>query len=149
MDTAPEDTAADVDLESADLYLNRELTWLAFNQRVLQMAADEHTPLLERVKFLAIVSSNLDEFFMKRIGGLKQQIAAGINTVTVDGKTPLQQVEECQAEVRKIHHEQNRIYLRCLDCSPNRASGWSSMLTFRQTREAPCGNILLKISSLC
>ena len=114
LDTAPEDTAADVDLESADLYLNRELTWLAFNRRVLQMAADEHTPLLERVKFLAIVSSNLDEFFMKRIGGLKQQIAAGINTVTVDGKTPLQQVEACQAEVRNIHHEQNRVYQKVL-----------------------------------
>jgi polyphosphate kinase len=108
------DTDAGVDLDSADLYLNRELTWLAFNQRVLQMAADEHTPLIERVKFLAIVSSNLDEFFMKRIGGLKQQIAAGINTVTVDGSTPVQQVEACQALVHKIHREQNRIYLQLL-----------------------------------
>ena len=114
LDTTPEATAADIDLESADLYLNRELTWLAFNRRVLQMAADEHTPLLERVKFLAIVSSNLDEFFMKRIGGLKQQIAAGINTVSVDGKTPLLKVEAFQAEVRKIHHEVNRIYLQVL-----------------------------------
>ena len=131
--TSQQDTGAEVDLDSADLYLNRELTWLAFNRRVLQMAADEQTPLLERVKFLAIVSSNLDEFFMKRIGGLKQQIAAGINTVTVDGKTPLQQVEECQAMVHKIkHREQNRIYLqRGWDCSPNRASGWSSMPIFK------------------
>jgi len=108
------DTAADVDLDSSDLYLNRELTWLSFNQRVLQMAADEHTPLLERVKFLAIVSSNLDEFFMKRIGGLKQQIAAGINTVTVDGSTPLQQVEACHARVHEINRELNRIYLELL-----------------------------------
>ncbi len=109
------DTGADIDLNSTDLYLNRELTWLAFNQRVLKMAADEDTPLLERVKFLAIVSSNLDEFFMKRIGGLKQQIAAGISSETVDGKTPIQQVEACQAVVHEIHDEQNRIYLRLLD----------------------------------
>ena len=62
------------DLDSSELYLNRELTLLSFNQRVLSMAKEDSTPLLERVKFLAIVSSNLDEFFMKRIGGLKQRV---------------------------------------------------------------------------
>ena len=98
------------DLDAPELYLNRELTWLEFNNRVLCMAADEDTPLLERVKFLAIVSSNLDEFFMKRIGGLKQQIAAGINTPAVDGRSPLEQLRECQAFVRKTHHEQNLTY---------------------------------------
>ena len=66
-----------VDLQAPEWYLNRELTWLGFNRRVLHEAQDERTPLLERVKFLAIVSSNLDEFFMKRIGGLKQQSARG------------------------------------------------------------------------
>ena len=66
------------DLDDPDLYLNRELTWLNFNYRVLNEAADPRTPLLERVKFLAIVGSNLDEFFMKRIGGLKQQVGAGV-----------------------------------------------------------------------
>ncbi|HYQ70957.1 MAG TPA: RNA degradosome polyphosphate kinase, partial [Gammaproteobacteria bacterium] len=86
----------DFNLDAPDLYLNRELTWLEFNRRVLHMAADSRTPLLERVKFLAIVSNNLDEFFMKRIGGLKQQIAAGIRTATVDGRTPLEQVRESQ-----------------------------------------------------
>ena len=70
------------------LYLNRELTWLAFNSRVLHEAEDERTPLLERVKFLAITAANLDEFFMKRIGGLKQQVEAGVQKVTVDGRTP-------------------------------------------------------------
>ena len=74
------------------------------------MAADDATPLLERVKFLAIVSTNLDEFFMKRVGGLKQQIAAGIRTPSVDGRTPLEQLQESQAVVRDIHVEQNRIY---------------------------------------
>ncbi|MGD8311659.1 MAG: RNA degradosome polyphosphate kinase, partial [Gammaproteobacteria bacterium] len=106
--------AVPVDLDAPELYLNRELTWLDFNRRVLQMAADERTPLLERVKFLAIVSNNLDEFFMKRIGGLKQQIAAGIRTPTVDGRTPFQQVRECQRVVRDIHREQNRIYRELL-----------------------------------
>ncbi len=98
------------DLDDPKLYLNRELTWLEFNRRVLHMAADDAVPLLERVKFLAIVSSNLDEFFMKRIGGLKQQIAAGIRTPSVDGLTPLQQLRKSQAVVRDIHQEQNRNY---------------------------------------
>jgi polyphosphate kinase len=102
--------AAAINLDAPELYLNRELTWLEFNRRVLHMAADEATPLLERVKFLAIVSSNLDEFFMKRIGGLKQQIAAGIRTPAVDGRTPLEQLRESHTVVREIHVEQNRIY---------------------------------------
>ncbi|HMZ10754.1 MAG TPA: polyphosphate kinase 1 [Plasticicumulans sp.] len=96
------------DLDSPELYLNRELTWLAFNRRVLHEAEDARTPLLERVKFLAIVSSNLDEFFMKRIGGLKQQIAAGVRTPSVDGRMPRQQLSECYAAVREIN-EQMRV----------------------------------------
>ncbi len=83
------------DLDAPEWYLNRELTWLAFNRRVLHEAADERTPLLERVKFLAIVHSNLDEFFMKRIGGLKQQVGAGLQEPSVDGRTPAQQIKEC------------------------------------------------------
>jgi len=104
----------ELNLDSPELYLNRELTWLEFNRRVLHMAADARTPLLERVKFLAIVSNNLDEFFMKRIGGLKQQIAAGIRTATVDGRTPLEQVRESQAVVRTLHREQNQIFRELL-----------------------------------
>ncbi len=111
---APGQPPADFDLDSPDLYLNRELTWLEFNRHILHMAADEQVPLLERVKFLAIVSSNLDEFFMKRIGGLKQQIAAGIRTLTVDGRTPAQQMQECHAVVREMHQEQIRVFQRLL-----------------------------------
>jgi polyphosphate kinase len=99
----------DIDLDNPELYLNRELTWLAFNCRVLSMAADPNTPLLERVKFLAIISNNLDEFQMKRIGGLKQQVAVGVREPTIDGKTPADQIAECQLKVREIHREQNRI----------------------------------------
>jgi polyphosphate kinase len=99
------------DLNAPEWYLNRELTWLEFNRRVLEMAAHEDIPLLERVKFLAIVSSNFDEFFMKRIGGLKQQIAAGIRTATIDGRTPAQQLAECQVVVREIYGRQKEILL--------------------------------------
>ncbi len=84
-------TPSEIDLESPEWYLNRELTWLAFNRRVLREAQDERNPLLERIKFLSIISSNLDEFFMKRIGGLKQQIGARVRELTVDGRSPEQQ----------------------------------------------------------
>jgi len=97
-----------IDIDDPSLYLNRELTWLQFNRRVLHEAADPRTPLLERVKFLAIVSNNLDEFFMKRIGGLKQQIAAGVHQTSADGRTPSQQVQECHAMCRELHAEQKR-----------------------------------------
>jgi len=96
---------ASFDLSSPEYYLNRELTWLAFNKRVLHEAADERTPLLERMKFLSIVSSNLDEFFMKRIGGLKLLAGAGVQEISVDGRTPEQQIEECRVIVREIETE--------------------------------------------
>ena len=102
-------TAAEIDFDDPGLYQNRELTWLAFNSRVLSMAADPNTPLLERVKFLAIISNNLDEFQMKRIGGLKQQVAAGVREPTIDGRTPAEQIVECQEKIRELHDEQDRI----------------------------------------
>ena len=95
-----------IDPDATEWYLNRELTWLAFNQRVLHEAQDARNPLLERVKFLAIVGSNLNEFFMKRIGGLKQQIGARVRELTVDGRSPEQQVSECLAVVRDIVEQQ-------------------------------------------
>ena len=90
------------DLHESQWFLNRELTWLSFNRRVLHEAEDERTPLLERLKFVAIVSGNLDEFFMKRIGGLKQQIGAGMRELSLDGRSARQQVAECYAEVREL-----------------------------------------------
>ncbi len=107
--------AVEVNLDDPSLYLNRELTWLDFNRRVLHEADDARTPLLERVKFLAIVSNNLDEFFMKRIGGLKQQIAAGVHTPSLDGRTPTEQLKLCQATVRDMHAEQKRIHDELMD----------------------------------
>lgn len=102
--------APEFDLHDSQWFLNRELTWLSFNLRVLHEAEDERTPLLERLKFLAIVSSNLDEFFMKRIGGLKQQIGAGMRELTLDGRTARQQVSECYAEVRALEADKERLF---------------------------------------
>ncbi len=98
------------DLNDSQWYLNRELTWLAFNQRVLHEAEDTRTPLLERLKFIAIVSANLDEFFMKRIGGLKQQIGAGMRELTLDGRTPRQQVTECHAFIRELEARKEELF---------------------------------------
>ncbi len=98
------------DLTRPDLYLNRETTWLAFNSRVLREAEDTRLPLLERVKFLAIASSNLDEFYMKRIGGLKQQLAAGVREVTIDGRTPALQLEECRAAIEVLDRRRYDVF---------------------------------------
>jgi polyphosphate kinase len=104
---APEPTAPLVeDLKAPELYLNRELSWLAFDARVLHAAQDPNNRLLERLKFLAITASNLDEFFMKRIGGLKQQVAAGVQEQTVDGRTPQQQLTECYPIVCGLEAQQ-------------------------------------------
>jgi len=84
--TAPEDNTNS--LLPPDRYIDRELSWLAFNTRVLELAEDDELPLLERAKFLAIFASNLDEFFMVRIAGLKRRIAAGIATRAASGKLP-------------------------------------------------------------
>lgn len=80
-------------------FFNRELSLLEFHARVLDEAQDEGNPLLERLKFLSIFASNLDEFFMIRVSGLKEEIEQGVTTVTVDGRTPIQQLEEIRERV--------------------------------------------------
>ena len=95
----------------ADRYLDRELSWLAFNDRVLDQARDaRRIPLIERAKFLAIFSSNLDEFFMVRIAGLKRRIAAGVAVPTVAGKMPGELHTELLDRVRELVTEQSRIF---------------------------------------
>ena len=78
--------------EIDERFLNRELSWLAFNERVLQLASEPGIPLLERAKFCAIASTNLDEFFQVRVAALKDQLIAGIDQPTWDGRTPAQQL---------------------------------------------------------
>jgi polyphosphate kinase len=107
----PKPPATDIDLDAQENYLNRELTWLTFVKRVLHEAGDTRTPLLERVKFLAITSSILDEFFMKRIGGLKQQVAAGVHKLTVDGRSPMQQIQESHELIRPLNIEQQSLWV--------------------------------------
>jgi len=86
----------------SSLYLNRELSWLAFNARVLHEALDSRTPLLERVKFLSIFSTNLDEFFMVRVAGLRRQVAAKVVQTPPDGLTPVEQLEAIHSEVMRL-----------------------------------------------
>jgi polyphosphate kinase len=89
----PQPVPAGVDLADPVLYFNRELSWLDFNARVLAQALDRRTPMLEQVRFLAITANNLDEFFRKRVGGLKRQEAAGVVSLSPDGRTPAEQLD--------------------------------------------------------
>jgi len=88
-----------VDLDTPGLYINRELSWLQFNDRVLEEAEDIEQPLLERVKFLSIFSSNLDEFFMIRISGLREQLTGGVLEAPLDGMTPSEQISAVRQEL--------------------------------------------------
>jgi polyphosphate kinase len=92
----------------ASLYLNRELSWLAFNARVLHEALDPRVPLLERLKFLGIFSANLDEFYMVRIAGLRRQVAAGVVATPPDGLTPQEQLDAIAAAVARLGDLQRR-----------------------------------------
>src|SRR5881409_934312 len=87
---------------SSTLYLNRELSWLAFNARVLHEALDPRVPLLERLKFLGIFAGNLDEFYMVRIAGLRRQVAAGVVQRPPDGLTPQEQLDAIDGEVARL-----------------------------------------------
>lgn len=100
--TQPVDVPADAGQNDPSLFFNRELSWLDFNWRVLFQALDESTPLLERVRFLAIVDNNLDEFVMKFVGGLKRQREAGVVQVSADGRTPAEQLELVREGVRTM-----------------------------------------------
>jgi polyphosphate kinase len=98
--------AKEPDLGSPELYFNRELSWLEFNDRVLREGLSDDVPLLERLKFLAIVSSNLDEFFMVRVAGLKQQVAAGSTARDPSGLTPAEQLARISRRVHRMAAEQ-------------------------------------------
>jgi len=102
--------ASDVDLSDPDLYLNRELSELEFQKRVLHEAEDDRTPLLEQVRFLSIFTRNMDEFVMKRVGGLKQQIEAGVTDRTPDGRTPQEQWAEIHDEMEPMFAAQTACY---------------------------------------
>ncbi|QLL30020.1 polyphosphate kinase 1 [Thermosynechococcus sichuanensis E542] len=101
---------APIDLHDPQYYFNRSLSWLEFNKRVLHEAYDPRTPLLERLKFMAIFSSNLDEFFMVRVAGLKQQVESGIVQGGADGMPPAEQLQAVRQYLLPIVTEQHRYF---------------------------------------
>jgi len=98
------------DPANAKLFINRELSWLGFNERVLEEARDTTVPLVERLKFLAIVASNLDEFFMVRVAGLKQQLSGNVSETPPDGLTPAEQLAAISARAHAMVNEQYRVW---------------------------------------
>jgi len=102
--------AGELSLDSPSLYINRELSWLEFNARVLAEAESPATPLFERLKFLAIVASNLDEFFMVRVAGLKHQILNRVVEVSPDGATPVEQMAAISARAHELSDLSYRIW---------------------------------------
>jgi polyphosphate kinase len=110
---APEPEAPS-DLDDPRLYDNRELSWLSFNERVLELSEQADEPLLERLKFTAIFTSNLDEFFMIRVAGLHDQVDAGLSDPGADGRTPSQVIDELRVRIVELCERQTRCFDRVL-----------------------------------
>src|SRR6476660_6853428 len=136
VDSAPEappaaTAPAVVDALPDDRYLNRELSWLDFNARVLALAADTSLPLLERAKFLAIFARNLDEFYMVRVAGLKRRDEAGLQVRSADGLTPREQLARIYARTQALAVAHAKVFLDevCpeLDKEDIRINRWSSL----------------------
>jgi polyphosphate kinase len=108
IDDRPKQDASDLD--RAQLYVNRELSLIEFQRRVLEEADDPSVPLLERVRFLSIFGSNMDEFFMIRLAGLKQQVAAGVREAGADGMTPAEQLSTVRRLANEIKNEARRVW---------------------------------------
>ena len=103
-----------IDFEKPEYFTNREISWLSFNSRVLYEARDKSLPLLERLKFLSITSSNLDEFFMIRVASLKDMVHAKYNKKDIAGMTPEEQLTAISAEAHDLVHLQYSTYNRSL-----------------------------------
>src|SRR3954452_15018780 len=106
----PEATTHALAPDSPDRFINRELSWLDFNHRVVEEAENARHPLLERLRFLSISASNLDEFFSVRVAGLIGQAKAGVAALSADGRTPAQQLKEIQQRAQALIDEQQRVW---------------------------------------
>ncbi|MFN2354180.1 MAG: polyphosphate kinase 1, partial [Desulfopila sp.] len=142
----PSTQPVDFDLNDPRWYLNRELTWLEFNKRVLHEGMDERNPLLERLFFLSVLGANLDEFFMKRIGGLKQQVGAGVKKLSVDGMLPEEQIVACGVAVRHLLDKREVLEKTLLDRLEGESIFFSKYKELPEKRRAKmddyfCGNI--------
>src|SRR5207302_8739394 len=113
----PASAAGEEPGDGPSLYFNRELSWLDFNDRVLQLAEDPTVPLLERVKFCAIYTTNLDEYYMVRVAGLHDQIDAGVQAPSQDGRTPTETI----GLIRERALEQGGRLTACLEGHPRGA----------------------------
>ncbi len=118
---------------SPELYINRELSWIEFNKRVLHEACNPAHPLLERVKFIAIFSSNLDEFFMIRVSGLEKQVEAGNDTLSFDGLSPMQQLLEIRQRTIEMLSERSRLFYE--ELMPQLAEAGISFAKYEQLSE--------------
>jgi polyphosphate kinase len=104
------ETSNEITPESTDAFINRELSWLRFASRVLELGEDNEVPLLERVRFVGIVGMLHDEFFMKRIAGLKRQVKKGVEKISIDGRTPFEELEACREELRDQSKRLSRVF---------------------------------------
>lgn len=104
------ETTSQIDLADSQYYFSRELSWLEFNDRVLNEAIDSRTPLLERLKFAAIFSSNLDEFFMVRVSTIREQVDAQVSKLSPDGRTPQQQLDVISQRLRPSVTRQHQLF---------------------------------------
>jgi polyphosphate kinase len=133
---------AEVDLDDPELYLNRELSLLAFQRRVLEEAEDERNPLLERVKFLSILGSNLDEFFMVRVASLAAQLDSGSPDAGPDGMSPRAQLIAIRREVKKLLNDARKCLDKLLPSFRPKVSGSTTTPSSRKVRSDEPPNIL-------
>jgi polyphosphate kinase len=131
--TKPSQYTIPKSLYNPQYFFNRELSWLRFNERVLHEAFDPRNPLLERLKFMAIFSSNLDEYFMVRISGLKQQIEAQVTKLTPDGMTPQAQIDAIHDELKPVVAQQHQYF--CQELRPQLAEVGIHLLNYKDLSE--------------